>query len=171
MPQLHLPMFPHGVIHITEQLAVIKKDGAVTYFNGHMPAFSHGENDIYHKYPGEDWAEDEFFKTEVRLAAGGLTTIELGERGTQLSNGLWVREFRKRNASDHQKAFLATDYQGAGAVLAPAMFSRWSQENFFRYMRCRLRPRGPASVCRDQRRRNPFSRHRPVPDLPIGVGH
>ena len=46
MPQLHLPMFPHGVFHITDQLAVMKKDGAVTYFNGHMPVFSHGENDI-----------------------------------------------------------------------------------------------------------------------------
>ena len=46
MPQLHLPMFPNGVIHITDQLAVMKKDGAVTYFNGHMPVFSHGENDI-----------------------------------------------------------------------------------------------------------------------------
>jgi hypothetical protein len=32
MPQLHLPMFPSGVIHITDQLAVMKKDGAVTYF-------------------------------------------------------------------------------------------------------------------------------------------
>ena len=46
MPQLHLPMFPNGVIHITDQLAVMKKDDAVTYFNGHMPVFSHGENDI-----------------------------------------------------------------------------------------------------------------------------
>jgi hypothetical protein len=46
MPQLHLPMFPNGVIHITDQLAVMMKDGAVTYFNGHMPAFSHAENDI-----------------------------------------------------------------------------------------------------------------------------
>ena len=46
MPQLHLPMFPNGVIHITDQLAVMKKDGAVTYFNGHMPVFSHVENDI-----------------------------------------------------------------------------------------------------------------------------
>jgi hypothetical protein len=46
MPQLHLPMFPSGVIHITNQLAVMKKDGEVTYFNGHMPVFSHAENDI-----------------------------------------------------------------------------------------------------------------------------
>jgi len=46
-----------------------------------------------------------------------------------------VREFRKLSDSGHQTAFLSTDYRGSGAVLAPAMFSRWSQENFFRYMR------------------------------------
>jgi hypothetical protein len=46
MPQLHLPMFPNGVIHITDQLAVMKKDGEVTYFNGHMPVFRHAENDV-----------------------------------------------------------------------------------------------------------------------------
>ena len=46
MPQLQLPMFPKGVTHITNQLAVMKKDGQVTYFNGHMPVFSHDETDI-----------------------------------------------------------------------------------------------------------------------------
>jgi hypothetical protein len=46
MPQLQLPMFPEGVTHITNQLAVMKKDGQVTYFNGHMPVFSHAETDI-----------------------------------------------------------------------------------------------------------------------------
>jgi hypothetical protein len=46
MPQLHLPMFPNDVIHITDQLAVMKKDDEVTYFNGHMPVFRHAENDI-----------------------------------------------------------------------------------------------------------------------------
>jgi hypothetical protein len=89
----------------------------------------------YRKYPGEDWPQEEFFPTEVRLASGERTTIQLAERGTRLSNGLWVREFRKLTASGHQTAFLSTDYRGSGAVLAPAMFGRWSQENFFRYMR------------------------------------
>jgi prepilin-type processing-associated H-X9-DG protein len=89
----------------------------------------------YRKYPGEDWPQEEFFPTEVRLASGERTTMQLAERGTRLSNRLWVREFRKLTASGHQTAFLSTDYRGAGAVLAPAMFSRWSQENFFRYMR------------------------------------
>jgi len=48
MPQLHLPMFPNAVIHITDQLAVMKKDGAVTYFNGHRPVFSHAEKRRQH---------------------------------------------------------------------------------------------------------------------------
>jgi hypothetical protein len=89
----------------------------------------------YHKYPGADWPKDEFVPTEVRLASGQQTTIRLAERGTKLSNSLWVREFRKLSESGHQTAFLSTDYRAPGALLAPAMFGRWSQENFFRYMR------------------------------------
>ena len=46
MPQLHLPMFPTGVTHITSELAFEKKDGQITYFNGHMAVFTHGEKDI-----------------------------------------------------------------------------------------------------------------------------
>jgi len=46
MPQLHLPMFPNGVTHITNELAFEKKDGRITYFNAHMPVFVHDENDI-----------------------------------------------------------------------------------------------------------------------------
>jgi len=46
MPQLHLPIFPDGVTHITDQLAFMKKEGQVTYFNGHMPVFSHAANDV-----------------------------------------------------------------------------------------------------------------------------
>jgi hypothetical protein len=46
MPQLQLPMFPNGVTHITSELAFEKKDGQITYFNGHMPVFTHAEKDI-----------------------------------------------------------------------------------------------------------------------------
>jgi hypothetical protein len=88
----------------------------------------------YHKHPGEDWPRDEFHPTEVRLASGEHSTILLAERGTWLGQQ-WVREFRKLCESGHQTAFLATNYQACGAVLAPAMFGRWSQENYFRYMR------------------------------------
>jgi hypothetical protein len=46
MPQLQLPIFPDGVTHITNQLAFTKRDGQVTYFNGHMPVFTHAETDV-----------------------------------------------------------------------------------------------------------------------------
>ena len=46
MPQLHLPLFPDGVTHITNELAFEKRDGRITYFNGHMPVFSHAESDV-----------------------------------------------------------------------------------------------------------------------------
>lgn len=89
----------------------------------------------YHKYPGEDWPKEEFVATEVRLSSGQQTTMKLAERGTLLANQLWLREVRKLNKSGHQTAFLSTDYRTSTGRLAAAMFARWSQENFFRYMR------------------------------------
>jgi len=46
MPQLQLPFFPDGVTYITNQLAFRRQAGQVTYFNGHMPVFSHADSDI-----------------------------------------------------------------------------------------------------------------------------
>jgi transposase len=46
MPQLQLPMFPNGVTEITNELAFEKRDGCITYFNGHMPVFTHEEKDV-----------------------------------------------------------------------------------------------------------------------------
>ncbi|MGH8625774.1 MAG: hypothetical protein ACREYC_11060 [Gammaproteobacteria bacterium] len=46
MPQMLLPLFPDGVTHITSELAFIKRDGQITYFNGQMPVFVHDEADI-----------------------------------------------------------------------------------------------------------------------------
>jgi len=46
MPQMHLPIFPEGVTNITPLLAFIKKEGQITYFNGHMPVFIHDEHGL-----------------------------------------------------------------------------------------------------------------------------
>jgi hypothetical protein len=89
----------------------------------------------YHKFPGEDWSAEEFAPAPVQLPSGEVVTMDLAERGTSLSNGLWVRELRKRTARGHQTAILGTDYRSEAAPLAMAMFARWSQENFFKYAR------------------------------------
>ncbi len=89
----------------------------------------------YHKFPGEDWSQEEFSPAAVRLHSGEVVTMDLAQRGTRLSNGLWVRELRKRGGRGHQTAILCTDYRSEVAPLAMAMFARWSQENFFKYAR------------------------------------
>jgi predicted nucleic acid-binding Zn-ribbon protein len=89
----------------------------------------------YHKYPGEDWGQEEFFPCEVQLASGACVEMDLAERGTFLGDTLWVREIRKRTESAHQTSVLATDYRSDPGPVAAAMFARWSQENFFKYMR------------------------------------
>jgi hypothetical protein len=89
----------------------------------------------YHKYPGEDWPAEEFVSTRLQLPSGETLTMDLAERGTRLSNALWVREVRKRSERGHQTAVLSTDYCSEAPPLALAMFARWSQENFFKYAR------------------------------------
>jgi len=89
----------------------------------------------YHKYPGENWPESEFSDYLLTLPTGQTTEVKLAERGVCLSNKLWVREVRKLTERGHQTSVLATDYQADLTRIAAVMFARWSQENYFRYMR------------------------------------
>ncbi len=91
----------------------------------------------YHKYPKEPWREAEFAETEVTLPAGERVSLKLAERGSWIggrSEGLWVREIRKRTESGHQTSLISSAYRALAPQNAAALFSRWSQENFFRYM-------------------------------------
>jgi len=89
----------------------------------------------YHKFPKQDWSSVEFTSHSVQLSGGETVTMKLAERGTQLSNKLWVREIRKLTDSGHQTPILTTNFQAPMTALAVSLFARWSQENFFRYMR------------------------------------
>lgn len=89
----------------------------------------------YHKYPKEDWSVEEFTTQSVRLVTGEIVEMALAERGTRLGKKLWVREVRKLNKSGHQTSVISTHYLMDFIILASSMFARWSQENFFRYMR------------------------------------
>jgi prepilin-type processing-associated H-X9-DG protein len=89
----------------------------------------------YHKYPGEAWSQEEFSPCQVQLASGACVEMHLAERGTFLGGKVWVREIRKRTESGHQTSVLSTDYRSDPGPVAAAMFARWSQENFFKYMR------------------------------------
>ena len=88
----------------------------------------------YHKFPKQDWLESEFSEHVVSLPHGEQVRMKLAERGTWLGGKLWVREVRKLTENGHQVSILATNFLADIASIAAHMFSRWSQENFFRFM-------------------------------------
>ena len=91
----------------------------------------------YHKYPKDPWPETEFVQTEITLPNGERVSLKLAERGSWIGNrreGLWVREIRKLTTSGHQTSLISSAYRQLAEESAAALFSRWSQENFFRYM-------------------------------------
>lgn len=89
----------------------------------------------YHKYPKENWPLEEFSPRSVRLPTGEVVERQLAERGTRLSNGLWMREVRV-GSSDGSQASILSNHRGLDLTqIAVWMPARWSQENFLKYMR------------------------------------
>jgi transposase len=91
----------------------------------------------YHKYPKEAWPESWFTETKVTMPNGEVVSMKLAEMGSWIGSrneGLWVREIRKLTASGHQTSLISTAYGLLGLENAASLFSRWCQENFFRYM-------------------------------------
>ncbi len=91
----------------------------------------------YHKYPRDDWPIEEFAEVETTLPGGEAISVKLAERGSWIGNrksGLWVREVRKLTTSGHQVSLISTAFGESALQDSVQLFSRWSQENFFRYM-------------------------------------
>ena len=76
-----------------------------------------------------------FFSTVEGTADGRRVVYQLAERRVRLSNGLRVREVRRLSDDGHQTAVITTNESLSTFEVAHRMFSRWRQENFFRYMR------------------------------------
>lgn len=83
----------------------------------------------------ENWPVEEFVACDVRLINGQTVSMRLAERGVCLSNKFWIREVRHLDEKGEQVGILATDWVDSLEVVAAAMYARWCQENFFRYMR------------------------------------
>jgi hypothetical protein len=91
----------------------------------------------YHKHPEENWAEDLFVAHDVSMPNGETVTTRLAEQESLIGSGkdaILVREVRKLTQSGHQTSLISTCYEGPQTLLAARMFTRWCQENFFRYM-------------------------------------
>jgi len=86
----------------------------------------------YRKNVNDKWDEDDFSAYEVETEVE--TTMYLCEKEVEL-NGVKMREVRKLTDSGHQTSVITTNYKISTVLVALYMFSRWAQENFFRYMR------------------------------------
>ena len=86
----------------------------------------------YRKNVKDQWDEKEFeeHKTEV---IGKEVVMKIAEHNVMLSS-VKLREIRKLSENGHQTSILTTDEQLSIKTVAGKIFSRWSQENFFRYM-------------------------------------
>jgi hypothetical protein len=88
----------------------------------------------YRKGKQTKWQKRFFALVEGTVGAAQVEYL-LAERRVVLSNGLEVREIRRLMEDGHQTAVITTDEVLSTLEVAHRMFSRWKQENFFRYMR------------------------------------
>jgi Transposase protein len=75
------------------------------------------------------------FRTVDAIIDGRQVSYELAERSVRVLPGFRMREVRRLCASGHQTAIVTTRTDWRIETVAYRMFERWTQENFFRYMR------------------------------------
>jgi len=88
----------------------------------------------YRKGKQSRW-QSRFFSVVKGQVGGEKVKYRLAERKVKLTNGLEVREIRRLTDDGHQTAVITTNDKLPLLAVAHRMFSRWRQENFFRYMR------------------------------------
>jgi len=86
----------------------------------------------YRKNAKDKWNENRFELTEIQSNNNNVT-MRLCEMGS-LIQGHWFREVRKLTESGHQTSIITTHPYLIMQQVAGRMFTRWSQENFFKYM-------------------------------------
>ena len=93
MPQMQLPIFPDGATSITSEVAFMKKDGQVFYFNGAMPIFSHDADDIclFRIFISQLYVNGNAKQSELARAFG--VTTELVRRSVKLYREEGVQGF------------------------------------------------------------------------------
>lgn len=89
----------------------------------------------YRKNCSDKWPTREFRQVRTAMPDGETVEMRLAERGTLLGGDgvIWVKEVRKLTESGHQTAMVTTAKSLDAERAAPAMFTRWCQENFFGY--------------------------------------
>ena len=86
----------------------------------------------YRKNVKDKWDEKDFNNISCQLFNNNVSML-ICEKKVTLS-GYQFREIRKLSDSGHQTSVITTNYMVKTEETAVRMFSRWTQENFFKYM-------------------------------------
>jgi hypothetical protein len=86
----------------------------------------------YRKNVKDQWNEYDFKEYIVDIE-GNNTKMKLAEKPVELNN-VPMREIR-RLSNEHQTSVITTNKKLSILLVALYMFSRWAQENFFKYLR------------------------------------
>ena len=86
----------------------------------------------YRKNVADKWDESLFYSADTQVY-NNTVTMQICEMGTLL-NGHWFREIRERSQNGHQASIMTTHPTLLTQNTAVKMFSRWKQENFFKYV-------------------------------------
>jgi hypothetical protein len=107
MPQMHLPIFPEGTTHINNDLAFERRHGQVTYFNGHLPVFTHEAGDVatFRMFTSQLMVNGMASQGEIVRAFG----VPLGT----------VKRYVKRYREQGPKAFYKPAARKIGSKLTP----------------------------------------------------
>jgi hypothetical protein len=86
----------------------------------------------YRKNVKDAWPADDFKSIETQIN-NAKVTMQICEKQVRLGAHSF-REIRKLSTSGHQTSIITTHPTLEQAIVASQMFSRWSQENFFKYL-------------------------------------
>lgn len=86
----------------------------------------------YRKRVKDIWDRSDFDELTIKIE-GNETKMHLAEKTVKLDN-VSMREIRRLSA-DHQTSVITTNKKLSLDMVAIHMFARWTQENFFKYLR------------------------------------
>ena len=87
----------------------------------------------YRKNVKDKWPESDFTEYKIEIDANEVK-MNLCEKEVELNN-VKLREVRKKNTDSHQTSIITTNKKLTTILIAIKMFTRWTQENFFKYLR------------------------------------
>jgi transposase-like protein len=112
MPQVQLPIFPKGTTMITPDLAFESREGKVVYFNGHLPVFTHAE---------EDLASFRLFTSQLIINGSATQGDIMRAFGVSLTT---IKRCTKRYREGGAKAFFTSAPPRRGHRLTPERLSQ-----------------------------------------------